>query len=59
MPKRLVVRSGPDKGKVLIVKDRKKKGGLNKTEKKQVDSKIKSALKSEHVLKYFNSQSTS
>lgn len=30
------------------------KGGLNKTEKKQVEQKIKSAIKKEHTLKYFN-----
>lgn len=36
----------------------KKKGGLNKTEKKQVDSKIKSAIRKTNSLKYFNSQSS-
>lgn len=31
-----------------------KKHGLNKTEKKQVEKKIKSAIKKEHTLKYFD-----
>lgn len=34
---------------------KKPRGGLNKTEKAQVDTKIKSAIKKEHTLKYFNS----
>lgn len=46
------------KGQKKLRIKKKSGAGLNKTEKKQVDSKIKSALKSEHVLKYFNSQST-
>jgi hypothetical protein len=37
---------------------RKKKGGLNKTEKKQTKAIVASAIKKEHVLKYFNSSST-
>ena len=34
-----------------------KKYGLNKTENKQVESKIKKAIKKEHVMKFFNSKS--
>lgn len=37
---------------------RKKKSGLNKTEKKQTKAIVKAAIKKEHVLKYFNSSST-
>jgi len=36
----------------------KKRSGLNKTEKKQTKSMIKSAIKAEHTLKYFDSNST-
>lgn len=48
--------SGPlQKGQTSIRGTKKKpKGGLNKTEKKQVDKKIKTAIKKEHVLKYMN-----
>jgi len=46
-------------GKRLKVRIRKpKKGGLNKTEKKQTKQIVKAAIKKEHVLKYFNSSST-
>lgn len=34
------------------------RGGLNKTEKKQTKKIVESAIKKEHVLKYFNSTST-
>ncbi len=35
-----------------------KRSGLNKTEKKQTKAIVKSAIKAEHTLKYFNSSST-
>jgi hypothetical protein len=43
---------------VGFTKPRRKKGGLNKTEKKQTKAIVASAIKKEHVLKYFNSSST-
>lgn len=58
---RLKIYSGPmrkgEKRKGLIYR-KKKKGGLNKTEKKQTKQIVKAAIKKEHVLKYFNSSST-
>ncbi len=37
---------------------KKPRGGLNKTEKKQTKQIVETAIKKEHVLKYFNSNST-
>ncbi len=37
---------------------KKPRGGLNKTEKKQTKQIVETAIKKEHVLKYFNSSST-
>jgi hypothetical protein len=37
---------------------KKPRGGLNKVEKKQTKSIVESAIKKEHALKYFNSQSS-
>ena len=58
MPKTLVIRSGPNKGKRFAVKKPRKRGGLNKTEKKETKKIVNAAIKKEHVLKYFDSKST-
>ena len=49
------------KGKKTLVRARMtnyKRGGLNKTEKKDTKKIVDAAIKKEHVLKYFNSSST-
>ena len=54
--KKVKVRKGSPFAKKLAA--RRKKGGLNKVEKKQTKAIVASAIKAEHVLKYFNSSST-
>ena len=55
-PKKVKVRKGSPFAKKLAA--RRKKAGLNKVEKKQTKAIVASAIKAEHVLKYFNSSST-
>ena len=54
--KKVKVRKGSPFAKKLAA--RRKKAGLNKTEKKQTKAIVASAIKKEHTLKYFNSTST-
>lgn len=51
-------RAGPKGRSAMRIQRAFRRSGLNKTEKKQVDSKIKSAIRKTNSLKYFNSQSS-
>ena len=53
----LLPRKGMSKKEQRAFK-RSKKGGLNKTEKKQTKAIVQNAIKKEHTLKYFNSDDT-
>lgn len=56
-PKRLKIISAAAMAK-RIARKNKKRGGLNKTEKKETKKIVNAAIKKEHVLKYFDSNST-